>query len=94
MKVQIVKRDEHFFVRSKGFFGFHRYLDSNLLWWSLNFNPDERYYGFPSLEKAKADLNRYVEEERAHKKSLEKEKLRRRLRRTPMFIVEEFVIDV
>lgn len=92
MKVQIVKRDEHFFIRRNKFFGIYEYLTNHILWWSVDFNPDEIYYGFTSLEKAKAELNRYVDNQRANKKFLEEKKLRRRLRRSPMIIVEEIVI--
>lgn len=94
MKVQIVKRGEHFFVRRKGLFGFHIYLTNHILWWSVEFNPNERYYGFPSLEKAKAEVNIYADWQRENKKFLEEQKLKKRLRRNPMIIVEEIMIDV
>lgn len=95
MKVQIVKRGEHFFVRRKGLFGIHRYLARHLLWWSVEIYPNEKYHGFTSLEKAKADLDRYVENERANKLFLEKDKLqRRRRRKLKMIVIEEIVIDV
>ena len=82
MKVQIVKRDEYFFVRRKGFFGLDKYLAIHSLWWSNHFTPDERYYGFTSLEMAKTALKVYVNNERG------------RLRRNPMVVVEEIEIYV
>ena len=93
MKVQIVQRNEHFFVRRKVFFVFHRYMARYLLWGSVEIYPNERHFGFTSLEKAKADLNEYakndrVKNERANKEFLEKDK-RRRLRRNPMVVIEE-----
>ncbi len=94
MKVQIVKRDEYFFVRRKGFFGLDKYLAIHSLWWSNHFNPDEKYYGFTSLEMAKTALNVYVNNERANKEFLKKDKERRRLRRNPMVVVEEVEIDI
>ena len=94
MKVQLVKRDEYFFVRRKGFFGCDEYLAIHSLWWSFYFNPDERYYGFTSLEMAKTALNVYVNKEREDKEFLRKEKERRRLQRTFMVLVEEIEIDV
>lgn len=95
MKVQIVKRGEHFFVRRRGGFGFHRYLARHLLWWSSEMYPNERYYGFPSLENAKDNLDTYVENEKANKKLLEEEELKRRSRRKlKMVVIEEIVIDV
>ena len=94
MKVQIVQRNEYFFVRRNKFFGIHEYKARHLLWWSTEIYPNERHYGFTSLEKAKADLNEYVNNERANKEFLKKEKERRRLRRSPMVVVEEIEIDV
>lgn len=95
MKVQIVKRNEHFFVRRRGFFGFHRYLARHLLWWSVEIYPNERHFGFTSLEAARADLDRYAENERANKKFFEQEKLQRlRRRKLKMVVIEEIVIDV
>jgi hypothetical protein len=66
----------------------------HLLWWSTEIYPNERHYGFTSLEKAKADLNEYVNNERENKEFLEKDKERRRLRRNPMVVVEEIEIYV
>jgi hypothetical protein len=94
MKVQIVQRNEHFFVRRKVFFVFHGYMARHLLWWSVEIYPNERRFGFTSLEKAKAGLTKYVENERANKEFLNKDKERRRLRRNPMVVVEEIEIDV
>jgi hypothetical protein len=94
MKVQIVQRDEYFFVRRKVFFVFHGYMARHLLWWSVEIYPNERHFGFTSLEKAKADLNEYAKNERENKEFLEKDKERRRLRRNPMVVVEEVEIDI
>jgi Cu2+-containing amine oxidase len=92
MKVQITQRDEYFFVRRKALFGFHKYLAIHSHWWLNTFHPDARYYGFTSLEKAKAGLTKYVKEDRENKKFFEEEKARRRLQRGPMIVIEE--IDI
>tara|TARA_R110000868_G_scaffold348788_1_gene609954 strand:- start:315 stop:608 length:294 start_codon:yes stop_codon:yes gene_type:complete len=95
MKVQITQRGDFFYARRKGFFGYHKYLAIHGIWWTSFFSPNERYYGFVSIEKAKTCLEKHAQNTRDDKKFLEDDKRRRRLNKNlKMTVIEEIEIDV
>lgn len=94
MKVQIVKRNEHFFVRTKTWYGLYKYLAIHRAWWTVFIRPHERYYGFNSLSHAKDSLNEHIENEKSNRKFLASRKEKDRLRKNPMIVVEEFEIEI
>lgn len=95
MKVQITQRGGYYFARQKRLFGYHKYLATHLLWWAGSFSPDQRFYGFSSLEKVKAGLEKYAKDQRDTKKFYEDAERRRRLdRNLKMTVIEELEIDV